>query len=273
MRLSDEQHAFLDTQGFLMVPDALQGELLAEVRETFYRVEEETRPAWKESLRRPPAFKPYGLGPTAHVVEPIVTHADIFLDLLEYPLTVATLQAFLGPDIQMLDNALHVKPAGTRTHTRWHRDAAVGVYSGHGWSAEESRAWERTKACERPCAKLKVFFFVDDIDAETGPFSVVPGTHKLEVDRVPQYDPLTDMPGHVQMVGKAGTALIWHATIWHTAMDNTGARNRRMILYNYAHYGMKQYEPCVPTAELAARARRRSPLCRQLLGLERMSET
>ncbi len=271
MPLTDEHHAFLDAQGYLVIADALDGDLLAQVREHFYRVEEETRQAWIESFDRPPKFKPYGLGPTAHVVEPIITHAEIFLDLLELPLTVSTLRAFLGPDIQMLDNALHVKPAGTRTHTRWHRDAARGVYSPRGWSAEECREWERIKACENPCAKLKVFFFVDDIDADTAPFSVVPGSHKLEVNAVPQYDPLTDMPGHVKLVGQAGTALIWHATIWHTAMDNVGTRARRMLLFNYAHYGMKQYEPCVPTPELAGRARQRSPLCRQLLGLERMS--
>ena len=273
MPLSDEQHSFLDTQGYLMVPGALEGGLLGRVQETFYRVEEETRQAWKESCLRPPEFRPYGLGPTAHVVEPIVTRADIFLDLLEYPLTVSTLLAFLGPDIQMLDNALHVKPAGTRTHTRWHRDTAVGGYPARGWSEEECREWERIKACEIPCSKLKVFFFVDDIDAKTGPFSVVPGTHKLAVDQVPQYDPLTDMPGHIKLVGKAGSALIWHAAIWHTAMDNTGSRARRMLLYNYAHYGMRQYDPCLPTEALAARVRRRSPLCRQLLGLERMSRT
>lgn len=268
--LSKERYAFLDTQGYLILEDALAGDQLARVQEAFRRVEEETREEWQQALLHPPQFKPYGLGETAHVVEPIVTRGEIFLDLLEYPLTISTARAFVGPDIQMLDNALHVKPAGTKSHTRWHRDARTCFYAVEEWSAEDRREWERLRACEKPFFKLKVFFFVDDIDEDTAPFSVVPGTHALEVEQVPQYETLEDMPNHVKATGRAGTAIIWNASIWHTAMDHTGTKPRRMLLYNYAHFGMKQYAPCVPTPELAAHTQAGSPLCRQLLGLERM---
>ncbi|OGG52234.1 MAG: hypothetical protein A3F84_06615 [Candidatus Handelsmanbacteria bacterium RIFCSPLOWO2_12_FULL_64_10] len=268
--LTEEQRLFFDTQGYLMVENALEGDQLVRVQEAFYRVEEETREEWQRTIAEDPAFKPYGLGPTAHVVEPIVTHGDVFLDLLEHPRTIPIAEAFLGPDIQMIDNALHVKPAGAKSHTRWHKDAKTWFYPPEEWSEEDRKMWERIRACETPFFKIKVFFFVEDVDEETAPFSVAPGTHKLDVDKVPQYDDLTDMPNHVKLVGRAGAAVLWNGNIWHTAMDNVGAKARRMLLYNYTHFGMKQYSPCVPTEAFTAYVQNRSPLCRQLLGLERM---
>ena len=78
------------------------------------------------------------------------------------------------------------------------------------------------------------------------------------------------MPGHVKILGKAGDAVLWNGCILHAAMHNTGNQARRMLFYNYVHFGQHQYEPCRPASEFAARIRGRSPLCRQLFGLERM---
>jgi ectoine hydroxylase-related dioxygenase (phytanoyl-CoA dioxygenase family) len=270
-RLTDEQRIFFDTQGYLIVEDALEGDQLTRVQEACYRVEEETQEEWKRAIAEPPDFKPYGLGPTAHVVEPIVTHDDVFLDVLEHPKTIPIAEAFIGPDILMIDNALHVKPAATKSHTRWHRDATTWFYSPEAWDEADWKTWEQIRASEAPFSKIKIFFFVEDIEEDTSPFSVVPESHKLDVDTVPQYDDLTDMPNYIKLVGKAGTAVLWNGYIWHAAMDNVGTKDRRMLLYNYVHFGMKQYDLCVPTEAFAAHVQNRSPICRQLLGLERMS--
>ena len=268
--LTDDPYAFFDTNGYLIVENALEADELARVQEAFYRVEAETQAEWKETIANPPGFKPYGLGQSAHVVYPVVTHDDLFLDLLEHPRTIPIAEAFMGPDIMMIDNALHVKPAGTSAHTRWHRDANTAFFSPEEWDADDQHAWEEMRACEIPFLKIKIFFLVEDVDAETAPFSVVPGSHKLNVDTVPQYDDLNDMPNHVKLVGKAGTAVLWNGHIWHTAMDNIDTKARRMLLYNYVHFGMRQHPPCVPTPDFAEYVQNRSPRCRQLLGLERM---
>ena len=265
-----DQVAFFETNGYLIIENALEADELAQVQEAFYRVEAETQAEWKEAIANPPDFKPYGLGPGAHVVYPIVTHDDLFLDLLEHRSTTPLAQGFMGPDMMMIDNALHVKPASTKAHTRWHRDANTAFFSPEKWDAADRQAWEDMRACEMPFLKIKIFFFVEDVDAATAPFSVVPGSHKLDVDTVPQYDDLNDMPDHVKLVGAAGTAVLWNGHIWHTAMDNTDTKARRMLLYNYVHFGMRQHPPCVPTYDFAEYVQNRSPLCRQLLGLERI---
>lgn len=271
VELTDEQRMFFDTQGYLVVEDALSDDELARVQEAFHHVKDKTQEEWRQAIAKSPDFKPYGLGPTAHVVYPVVTHGDVFLDLLEHPSTISIAEAFLGPDIMMIDNALHVKPAGTKTHTRWHRDATTWSYPSEEWTEADKTAWEQMRACETPFFKIKIFFFVEDVDEETGPFSVVPGSHKLDVETVPQYDNLNDMPNHVKLAGKAGAAVLWNGYIWHTAMDNVDTKPRQMLLYNYTHFGMKQHSPCVPSRAFAQHVRNRSPLCRQLLGLERMS--
>ena len=81
-----------------------------------------------------PNFRPYGLGPTAHAVYPIINHDDIFLNLLEHPKTIRIAMVFMGPDIQMIDNALHVKPAGSRSHIGWHRDAPTWFHPTEAWT-------------------------------------------------------------------------------------------------------------------------------------------
>lgn len=54
-------------------------------------------------------------------------------------------------------------------------------------------------ACGTPFHKIKMFFFVYDVDCETGPFSVVPGSHRW-IDRdVTQLDDLNAMHGHVRL--------------------------------------------------------------------------
>ena len=63
-------------------------------------MEKQTQVEWQQSVANPPDFRPYGLGPTARVVYPIINHDDIFLDLLEHPRAIRIAMAFLGPDIQ-----------------------------------------------------------------------------------------------------------------------------------------------------------------------------
>ena len=61
---------------------------------------------------------------------------------------------------------------------------------------------------------------------------------------------------------KAGDALLWNGCILHAAMDNTGGQARRMLIYNYVHFGQNQYVPCRATGDFKERIQAISPLCR-----------
>lgn len=104
----------LERDGYLVVPGALPADLLQCVRDALDRVEADTRRQWQSGyVSFPSNLKPYGIGETAHVVYPALPHDDLFVDLLEYEPTLSTAGRFMGPDMAMMDNALHVKPAGT----------------------------------------------------------------------------------------------------------------------------------------------------------------
>ena len=257
----------LDRDGYVLIEDVLLSDELKRVQETFYRVENETRAKWSDSLSGEVGFKPYGLGHDAHVVFPIIDYDDLFVDLLEYPLTIRIAQRVQGPDIMMVDNALHVKPAGTPAHTGWHRDTGTWKYDSSSWDENVMNSWEEIRGCDAPHFKIKVFFIIDDIGHKTAPFSVVPGSHKFP--EAPEKGTCLDaMEDHVRITGPAGSAIIWNGCIWHTAMDNTDIRARRMLLYNYTHVGSGQREQYILRGEFRERMKReRSAFCRQILDI------
>lgn len=269
--MTDALFKQFDEDGYVLVENAIAGDELKRIQAACDRVENETRPAWLARIAKDKSRGSYGVGPDAHVVEPILDHDDVFVDVLENPVAIAIAERMQGPDMMMIDNALHVKPPGKVAHTRWHKDAKIWAHDVAEWDASDKAAWEKMKACETPYHKIKIFYFVYDVDFETGPFSVVPGSHKWDEQEIPRYEDLNDMPDHVRLTGKAGSALLWNGRIWHTAMDNTDDKARRMLLYNYTHFGQKQYDWCMPQGAFRERLmRERSPLCKQLLGLERM---
>ena len=268
--MHSEKCVQLDRDGYVLVENVLQGDDLAQLQETCYRIEQDTRADWSESISGDLGFKPYGLGHDAHVVFPIIDHDDLFVDLLEHPVTTGITQRIQGPDIMMVDNALHVKPAGTPAHTSWHRDNAMWQYDNSGWDEVTITRWEEIRACDVPHFKLKVFFLVDDIGYDTAPFSAVPGSHRF-AEAPDKSGPLDAMPDHLRITGPAGSAIIWNGSLWHTAMDNTDTRARRMLLYNYTHFGSGQREQYILHGEFRERMRReRSPFCRQVLGIDPM---
>lgn len=267
--IGDDQYRQFDEQGYILVERILDDDLLGRARKAADRVEAETRTDWEKWKDDPDRFKSYGNGPTAHVIEPILHYDDVFLDILEHPIATSFAREMQGPDIMMIDNAYHVKVAGTVAHTKWHRDAPRWAYDVDEFSPEDRVEWEGSRKCDTPHLKIKIFYLLDDVDESTGPFSVVPGTHRVE-DPAPQLEKLDTMPDHVKMVGPAGSAVIWNGRIWHTALDNTDTKARRMLLYNYTHFGMKQYDWCIPKGEFRNHIERsRSPWCKQLMGMER----
>ncbi|MDP6041430.1 MAG: phytanoyl-CoA dioxygenase family protein, partial [Candidatus Latescibacteria bacterium] len=269
--MTDELFKRFDEDGYVIVEDALKGDHLKRVQEAFHRVEEETKPAWLERIAKDQSRGSYGVGPDAHVVEPVIDRDDVFIDVLENPVTIAISERMQGPDMMMIDNALLAKPAGKVAHTRWHRDSKVWAHEEDMWCEEDREHWKQMRACETPFHKIKIFFFVNDVDYDTGPFSVVPGSHKWENQEIPRYEDLNDMPDYVRLTGPAGAAIVWNGCIWHTAMENTDNKSRDLLLYNYTHFGQRQYDECIPRGEFRERLiRERSPLCKQLLGIERM---
>ena len=116
-----------------------------------YRVSGHQKMFRKWPVKGKPDYNAYGISEKAQVVYPIAQHGNIFVDLLEHPEIMSIVDAFMGPDVQMADNALHVKPAGTRSHTDWHRDERAWFHmEADAWNVEDQRVWEQMRVCETP---------------------------------------------------------------------------------------------------------------------------
>ena len=165
--------------------------------------------------------------------------------LLCFPLV----RAILGDDVQMIDNDYFITPPHTpKTHVGWHHDVGMpGIY--HPLST----------------LMVKVFYLLSDVEANSGGTAMIPGSHRFPADvPLPQGEP-GETPGAVQMAGKAGDAYLFNGRVYHAAVNNDSDRPRRVLIYNYGHFWMKQWSGYEPSEALKAKAE--TPLMKQLLGI------
>ena len=261
--LNEQQLSHFREQGYVVIPEALSQFGLERVRVGYEQAQQQTAAAWREANASGPTKGVYGRGAAAHVMVDMWQHDDLFLDVADNPALIPALRQVVGPDLQLTEAIGHIHPAGTAAHIEWHRDWPP-------WS-------HPTQAL-----KAKVFYFLDDIDADMGCFSIVPASQTRPEDppgssnsfnneeRVkgePQYtgERLEDMPGMQKMTGAAGTAVIWNVALWHTATANTSHRDRRILVYGYTHFWVKQWEDRKPPQRMIEWAD--SPHRRQLMGI------
>lgn len=243
--MTKEQKLFFETQGYLVIEDALSPAETQAALAALERVEEETRPQWEADIAAGRA------SPIAHDINRIIEHGDIFLDLMEHPNAFPIMREIIGDDIQLSDNQALIKPARTKTHATWHSDIGLlrGVF--HPLST----------------VMAKQFFFLTDVAENGGPLTFMPGSHKLPGDYpVPQWEgTLAELPGMVKMTVKAGTAVIFHCHTYHAAMNNDSDQPRKALIYTYNHLWMKPWAGFEPSQRLKDAAN--TPVRKQLLGI------
>lgn len=236
--LSWEQRLFYETNGYLVFENFLEPDHLARLQEAFNRADAR----FQADLSLPGARDA-----NQRQLVNIIGYDDLFLELLAHPRLVPVLRDLIGDDIAMIDNDGHVKPGNSVTHISWHYDVGMrGVY--HPMST----------------MMIKVFYLLTDIDPEGGATAFMPGSHRYPMDfRFPETTEPEQMPGHVRMAHKAGTAYLFNGRVYHAALRNYTARDRKVLVYNYGHFWMKPWSGYEPAPELIAKAN--TPELRQLL--------
>ena len=248
--LTPEQREQFDSQGYLIVENALEPIGLERVRAAYKRIQAATEPQWRRDVAAGTAQGGYGHGPNAHTMSSVYEYDDLFLDLAANPKILPMLAEIVGPDLQVMEMVCHCHHAGAQAHTGWHRD----------WPA-----WTHPKYI----LKAKVFYFLDDQAEDMGCFSLIPGTHKLPDDPAKeryQGETLEEMPGLTKMVGAAGSAVIWNVLLWHTGLANTSHKDRRLVIYGYMPFWVKKWESRTPPPNVINWAN--TPQKRQLMGIQ-----
>jgi ectoine hydroxylase-related dioxygenase (phytanoyl-CoA dioxygenase family) len=110
-------------------------------------------------------------------------------------------------------------------------------------------------------------WLIDDFTPDNGPTRVVPGSHRSE--QLPGQvlaDPWAPYPGEVQVLGQAGTVVVFNAHLWHGGTLNTTRQPRRALHSYFCRRGRKQQldQRAYLRPETLARL---SPAARHILGV------
>lgn len=236
-RMTHEQRDQFEQQGYLIVPDALDKELLGRLTEAADRVDQETRQA-------------SGMEPGAMMSKfRTIVEDDVFLELLDHPTTFPLIWDILGWNVQHYishliyyppepEESANLKPGG------WHQDGGRPV-------PELERP--------QPRLSLKVAFWLSDIsDIDNGGIRIIPGSHKL--DRPPQVE---DESAILQLQVPAGTAVLFDRRMWHARGVNTSEVTRKVLFLGYSYRWLRGLDYNNMSEELLEKC---DPIRRQLLG-------
>lgn len=241
--MTDAQRIAFETNGFLVIENALTPDELRDARAAADRVEQ----LWRADPSLPGVRKPE----LEEVIAPI-NYDDTLLRLMWHPRVFPIVREIVGDDVSMIDNSYYITPPRTpRTHAGWHHDVALpGVY--HPLSV----------------MMVKVFWLLSDVNPDSGGTAMIPGSHRLPMDfQFPEVADPKQMPGAAQMTGKAGTAYLFNGRVYHCAVNNESDQPRKVLIYNYGHVWMKVWQGYEPSPRLIAEAKASGdPVRLQLLG-------
>ncbi len=175
--------------------------------------------------------------------------------LMDLPTVFQVALALLGADIELATGGeLDHKLPHTPSYIGWHNDFQ----------------WMVNVPYPRQNHWVRCTYFLSDVTENTGPFTLLPGSHNKESACPNDLKDSTGQPltleGQIGITGPAGSCLINNTEIWHCNSANRGELPRRLIMILYKHAWMKQWQEAYEvTPEFAAR--QTNPIRRQLTGL------
>lgn len=243
-RLSDEQRASWESDGYLMVRGALTAPEVESV---------------VAALDRLQAASPPAPGTVFNAFD-VVEADDAFLDLMDHPSVLGLVADLMGANVQLLMSQAMVRPPTRSIALGWHHDgpkpypfpAAGGLV---------------------PLLNLKIGWFLTDLSSPNlGNFVVVPGSHvkgvnpprgQLQHSASETTEMNSEMPGAVQVLARPGDAILFHNELWHAVAPSTSTGPRKVLYYAYGPSWLRLNDRDAPSPELVARV---DPVRRQLLG-------
>jgi len=242
--MTQEQFMKWNRDGFLVLPDFLSDNEVSEANrkmdEAFRRFKEEGRDNHELAQLK-----------NVEQISGIIEQDELFLQLMEHPRMMNMLRDVMGDSFVMIDNDALIKPPKKPAHTNWHRDTDIRYERG-----------------EKPMPfMVKVFYFLSDVGYEGGALALLPGSVHMPNAILPKVEVQEDMPGHERMTVKAGTAVLFHGYLYHSALNNHTEHTRRSLIYNYGPSFLRTWPGYEPSEELKQRSASASNLRRMLLGM------
>jgi ectoine hydroxylase len=240
--LSTEQRNFIENNGYLVIPNALPPDVVAEIDAAIDEIYE--RDAAAGRLEK---------GGRLNMRNCIAEH-DAFLQLLDWHKTAPLAWGVLNWNIQMITSQLIVLPSGDEPPLEVKN--RIGLHRDGGTSHREMQE-------PHPRILLKIAYAISDqTDPASGATVLVPGSNRLTGR--PAIDPDTGWArGAISMNIKAGDAFLFEQRTWHGIGHNWSGKPRKTIFVGYAYRWVKPMDYILMPDELVAKC---NPIQKQLLG-------
>ena len=233
--LTEEERLAFERDGYFQVPGVVPAELVSRLEAATDRIELPPDP--RES----------------YLLLDFIGRDDVFLELLDWPLTFPKVWGILGWHIQLYHSHIVVTPPLSEENRRLERRL--------GWHQDTGRLNIELEGNPRPRVSLKVAYFLTDTSQpHRGNFTVVPGSHLRNELELPGDG--SPPPGATEIRASPGDAVFFDRRLWHAAGRNRSDVTRKVLFYGYSYRWLKPRD----NMTVAHYMERSDPIRRQLLG-------
>ena len=231
---------FFWENGYLIVEDAVDPELLAALQQQFNQWVEESRQheaPYGETINGKPRFdiEPghTKAHPTLRRVNAPVEVSQCYYEAMSNSKMLDSVSALIGPNVKFHHSKVNSKLPGAQTKVKWHQDFSFTPHSNDDL--------------------ITALLMIDHVDETNGPLEVVPGSHRGEIYSLWHDGQFTgaiddDIAGAMQnqsitCTGTAGSVCLMHTRLLHGSQPNLSDQPRTLFISVYA---AEDAIPCAP---------------------------
>lgn len=250
--LTEEQKYQWKEEGYLVLKGVLSAEEIKSLTVVIDQMDEENRKQLRsEDPQNGSDVKPYAELNKLNIIE----DNDIFIELMDHPVTFPVVLELLGPFIQ-----LSMSQAMIRSPNPENKGLSHALHPDGGQAMQRIRVDKNSLPLQ-----IKIQYFLTPLAGpEHGNFTIVPGSHHRPFPAAQLGN--AESPHNVEAVQlcvEAGDAAVFPHALWHGAASNRSSYGRKTLIYCYNHHCFRAYDYKEPSPELLNRC---TPRQRRLLG-------
>ena len=228
--LSEEQVAQFRDQGYLLLENALEPEILSGLNSDFDHWVEESREhsdSYGSQLDGRPRFS---LEPGHSCEHPALRRiaspqelSEKYLEVVRNSKAVDAVAQLIGPNIRFNNAKINSKHPGTATEVKFHQDFMFEPHSNDDL--------------------ITVLYFLGDLTPENGPLEIVPGSHRGPLHELWHDGKFTGAVSEgisastgsdaIPCYGDAGSACLMHTRLLHGSAPNLSDSPRTLYIVEY----------------------------------------
>jgi len=225
--LTESQKSFFHENGYLVVHDVVSKALLDRLQTAFSSWVQESRAhanAYGETVDGRARFSVEpghsAERPALRRVNSPVEISEAYLEAMRDSDVVTVIADLIGPNVKYHHSKVNSKMPGAATNVKWHQDFPFTPHSNDDI--------------------ITALLMVDEVTAQNGPLTVVPGSHKGPLHDLWHDGKFTGfvadevaaqcVPQGVQCIGPAGSVCLMHTRLLHASEANLSAEPRTLFI-------------------------------------------